>query len=157
MKRGIDIADGLLIAHQASLWLGTPHRNGAMVRGVGVDCALLAYRCACDQGLLSKSIEDCGIRLHYQPDWFLHHDGHDMIDPIERLCIHVSMDDLQPGDILTYRIGRAVSHVLIVYDSSNHRGIHADARLGFVCYADYHDPYLLKRFYAAYRFQYEEG
>lgn len=50
------MTDGEKIAKAAAAWLGTPHINGAKVKGRGVDCGMLLIGCAEDAGLLKKTV-----------------------------------------------------------------------------------------------------
>lgn len=50
------MTDGEKIAKAAAVWLGTPHINGAKVKGRGVDCGMLLMGCVEDAGLLKKTV-----------------------------------------------------------------------------------------------------
>lgn len=50
------MTDGEKIAKAAAAWLGTPHINGAKVKGRGVDCGMLLIGCVEDAGLLKKTV-----------------------------------------------------------------------------------------------------
>ena len=46
------MTDGEKIAKAAAEWLGTPHINGAKVKGRGVDCGMLLMGCRLFPGLV---------------------------------------------------------------------------------------------------------
>lgn len=50
------MTDGEKIAKAAAEWLGTPHINGAKVKGRGVDCGMLLIGCVEDAELLKKTV-----------------------------------------------------------------------------------------------------
>lgn len=101
-EQGKKIADG------AMKWLGTPHINGAKVKGRGVDCAMLCMASVEEAGLLHKykvEIEP------YSNEWHLHHSDEKLLGYVKEYCQPV--DDLQPGDFLMYQFGRCISHAAV--------------------------------------------
>lgn len=142
---------GNKIAEQAVTWLGTPHKNAQMVKGAGVDCALLPFACIRDCGLISGKPEDFGIATDYSCDWYLYRDGVDMIKSIEKFFTKVEDVDYHNGDLIVYQFGRAISHTAIIIDIDKRLAIHADARVGEVIYLDIDDYDLSKRQRGIYR------
>lgn len=146
----IDGEDGKKVAEEAKTWMGVPHVNGAMDKEYGVDCALLSYAVARDAGVIDDHPE--WLPKDYSADWYLHRNDNRMIDTIEKFCDEVTDGLILPGDILTYRYGRAPSHVGIVID--DRAAVHADANIGeVICY--YYEDELKDRLYKVYRIRKE--
>lgn len=60
---------GEKIALAAREWLGTPHVNGARVKGKGVDCGMLLIGAMEDAGVIKKD----AIKIApYSPEFHLH-------------------------------------------------------------------------------------
>lgn len=98
---------GERIARDAFSWLGTPHINGAKVKGVGVDCGMLLIGCLESAGAIGKdSIEIAP----YSNEWHLHHSEEWFKWYVEQYCYEVSFEDIQAGDFLLYQFGRCCSH-----------------------------------------------
>lgn len=96
---------GQKIASAALGWLGTPHINGARVKGHGVDCGML----------LIASLEDAGVIAHdaikitpYSNEWHLHHSEEWFLSYVQTYCYEVQ--ELAIGDFLMYQFGRCISH-----------------------------------------------
>ncbi|MFR4383262.1 MAG: peptidoglycan endopeptidase [Phascolarctobacterium sp.] len=108
---------GERIARDAFSWLGTPHINGAKVKGVGVDCGMLLIGCLEGAGAIGKdSIEIAP----YSNEWHLHHSEEWFKWYVEQYCYEVSFDDIQAGDFLLYQFGRSVmvAYTLVMILSS---------------------------------------
>lgn len=98
---------GEKIAKNAFSWIGTPHINGAKVKGKGVDCGMLLIGCLEDSELLKKN------ELYIEPysnEWHLHHSDEWFKNYVEQCCREVPYSDLQVGDFLLYQFGRCCSH-----------------------------------------------
>ena len=97
--------EGKKIAESARGWLGTPHINGARVKGKGVDCGMLLIASLEDAGLIEKdSIEI----TPYSNEWHLHHSEEWFLQYVSEHCDKV--DELQEGDFILYQYGRCISH-----------------------------------------------
>lgn len=144
----INREEGKALAAACVPYLGTPHRNGAYVKGRGVDCALLPACAAKDLGWF-ESIEALNIELFYNGEWYLHSNDEKMLRAVERFCDKADDLPIQEGDLLLYKYGRAVSHIVVYV--GNNMGIHADAYIGSVCYVDINSQRLAKRYYGRYR------
>nr|DAE53970.1 MAG TPA: cell wall-associated hydrolase [Bacteriophage sp.] len=94
------------IVQAAMRWLGTPHVNGACVRGRGVDCGHLLAGVVIDAGLISRS--DVHLPDNYPHDWHLHRSDPWFLNYIQAYCDEVT--DMRPGDFLVWQYGRCVSH-----------------------------------------------
>ena len=100
------MTDGDKIADAAMGWLGTPHINGACVRGVGVDCGHLLAGAVIDAGLIDQS--DVNLPDSYPHDWHLHRSDPWFLWYVQKYCDPV--EDMRRGDFLVYQYGRCVSH-----------------------------------------------
>lgn len=97
--------EGKKIAAAALAWLGTPHVNGARVKGHGIDCAKLCMAATEDAGLMEYDTIQTGA---YSNEWHLHQNGEKMLGYFQKYCSPV--DTMRAGDFLLYQYGRCVSH-----------------------------------------------
>lgn len=99
------------IATEAASWLGTPYHHQAMVKGAGVDCAmiLVAVYYAC--GLIPP-IDP----RPYPQDWHLHRDAERYLGWVNQYAHEVT--EPQKGDLAVWRFGRAFSHGAICLDGT---------------------------------------
>lgn len=112
----------------ARTWLNTPYHHNARVLGAGVDCAQL----------LCAVYERAGLIPHIEPryphDWHLHNDGERMLAHVLEYAAEIPLSDIEPGDILLFKFGRAFSHAAIVTGAN--QMIHAVKRAGAVIMSD---------------------
>ncbi|MET4238628.1 hypothetical protein BjapCC829_21985 [Bradyrhizobium barranii] len=105
----------------ARTFIGTRYRNGAAIKGVGVDCATL----------ISLSFTEAGVRPPiaiepYSSQWHLHSTAPLYENAIEQNgCHEVEMPKV--GDIALYFQGRQFAHGAIVSGVAPLRIIHAFA------------------------------
>lgn len=111
------------VVDEARQWLGTPFHHAQAVRGVGVDCAHLLIAVYSAVGLVQPPAVG-----FYAPDWFLHESSERLLEILADHC--VPTDHPLPGDIATFRFGRAVAHAAIVEDFPYI--IHAERTVGRV-------------------------
>lgn len=103
----------LLIAVES--WMGTPFRERAALKGVGVDCVHLAHALMVKSGLALPSF-DLG---DYPLDWAQHRDESLLVAWIERIGCCALLDagtPLQAGDAVCFRQGRCSHHIGIMLD-----------------------------------------
>lgn len=97
---------GKAIAAAAKQWLGTPHVNGAKVKGYGVDCGMLLVAATEDAGLLERD----SIKIpEYSSEWHLHHSEEWFLKYVKEHCRKIKGTP-QPGDFLLWQYGRCISH-----------------------------------------------
>ena len=123
------------IVEEAEKWLGTPHINGARVKGSGVDCGQLLIAAAEDSGALPEGTVTTGI---YSPDWPLHRSEEKYLEKITEYCDKVEGPP-EAGDFALFKFGRCVSHGGIVVNWP--LIIHSFLGLG-VIYSDFDDAML---------------
>ena len=117
----------------AKSFLGTPHVNGGNIKGAGLDCCTLPAQIF--QELDHKEFE---ILFRYSGDWYCKKDCDELLLPyLEKYCDRV--DELQPGDVISYRWARAQYAHLAVYLGDN-KLVHCQARVG-VEITDVWNPY----------------
>lgn len=104
-------------------FLGTPHINGAMVKGAGVDCCTLPILIYKELGLLN--IEES---MSYSCDWFCKKNCEEILLPyLNKYCN--SVEDLQPADLVSFRWGRSNFAHLAMYIGDG-KFIHSNANNG---------------------------
>lgn len=105
-------ADGrAAVVAEALTWLGTPYHHRGLLKGIGVDCAQLPIGVYAGAGLIEKF--DTG---DYPGDWHLHREEERYWGIVEKLAGPIDRADLQPGDLILFKFGRAFSHGAIVID-----------------------------------------
>jgi len=109
---------------EALTWLGTPFRDCADRKGVGVDCAMMLVRVFVDTGIIPAFDP-----RPYAPQWFQHRSEEKFLGFVGRFGIEVERAPV-PGDVIVYRFGRCFAHGAIVVDGEN--VVHAYKRLGAV-------------------------
>lgn len=92
------------VVDEALSWCGTPWHHEASLKGVGVDCAQLLRAVMVNLGVEIRAPD------HYPPDWHLHRSEERLLGFVLEYCVEIDEADLQPGDILLWRIGRCFSH-----------------------------------------------
>ena len=101
----------LRIILEAMDWVGTPYHHQARLKGVGVDCAQLVAGVAENVFPRLKPINT----EVYSVEWHLHNKEEKMCEMIEKFkCTQVSLEEMQPGDIITFKFGRVQSHMGIL-------------------------------------------
>ena len=92
------------IVEEARSWLGTPYHHQAMVKGAGVDCAMILVAVYRAVGLIPAGFDP----RPYPQDWHLHRDAERYLGNITRFCCEV--ESPQVGGIAVWRFGRTFSH-----------------------------------------------
>lgn len=118
---------GKKIALAAIDWLGTPHVNGAKVKGKGVDCGMFLIACVEGAGLREKN--SIGIRP-YSNEWHLHRSEEWFKAYVEKYCDEIKLGEMRAGDILLYQYGRCCSHGAIYV--GNNMVIHSVVEQGVI-------------------------
>lgn len=112
-----------LVVTEALSWIGTPYRHNAMVKGSGVDCAMILIGVFKNCGLIDE------IDLpHYSPQWHLHRSEEKYLNTISKYL--KPTDKPKRGDVALFKFGRTVSHSAIVIDYPT--VVHAYNRVGVI-------------------------
>jgi NlpC/P60 family putative phage cell wall peptidase len=99
------------VLEEARSWLGTPYHDLAMVKGAGVDCAML----------LKAVYEAVGIEAPikvdtYSPQWYLHRSDELYMQKVLERAREIPEDAVRPADIVLYKFGRCFAHGAIVVE-----------------------------------------
>lgn len=92
------------IVAEAATWLGTPYHHHGMVKGAGVDCAMILVAVYGKFGLMPQGFDP----RPYPQDWHLHRDAERYLGYLQQFGVEV--DAPQTGDVAVYKFGRAFSH-----------------------------------------------
>lgn len=107
----------------ARTYLTTPHINGGMVKGAGVDCCtlpVLIYR--------ELDVVDIPVKTDYSCDWFCAKDCKEIMLPyLEKYFDPV--ENLEPADLVSFRWGRSSFAHIAMYLGRG-KFIHAHAENG---------------------------
>lgn len=98
-----------VILAEAASWIGTPFHDCASQKGVGVDCAMLLKRVFETSGAVPEF--DTGP---YSPQWFLHRGEELFMSTVLAYAREISEENVLPGDVVLYKIGRCYAHGAIV-------------------------------------------
>lgn len=132
------------IIDEALTWLDTPYHHKAMVKGIGVDCAMLVAAVAIKNGLLKQ--ED--VSPNYSVQWHLHNTEEKLLEQLGLFgCVQI--DEPTPGDIITFKYGRVTSHLGILINTN--QVIHAREDVQKVVINDL-GPELIERWTYTYKF-----
>lgn len=118
-------AEGKRVAEAAKTWLGTPHINGARVKGKGVDCGMLLIGSLEDAGVMERNSMEIAP---YSNEWHLHHSEEWFLSYVKSKCRKVRKP--RPGDFLLYQYGRCISHGAVYIGDG--RVVHAVIRQGVI-------------------------
>jgi cell wall-associated NlpC family hydrolase len=123
----------------AMTFIGTPHVNGGNIKGVGLDCSTLPAQFFHELGY-----GDFEIMFGYSGDWYCKKDCEEKLLPyLEKYGQRITEAELQPGDVISYRWGRAQYAHLSIYLGDN-RVLHCQALTG-VEITDANAPYFFDK------------
>ena len=115
--------DKLVLYNLAKTYIGTPHVNGGRIKGAGLDCSTLPAEFFQELGHTEFAIEP-----GYSGDWFCKKNCEEILLPyLQKHCDMV--DSLEPGDVISYRWGRAQYAHFAVYLGDD-KVLHCQARNG---------------------------
>ncbi len=97
---------------EAVSFTGTPHRDGARVKGVGVDCATFIADASINCGFVPDTIEI----PHYSPQWHLHRNRELYIEELLKWTREITPEEKLPGDIAVWKFGRCYAHGAIIIE-----------------------------------------
>ena len=114
------------VLDEAATWLGTPHHNGARIKGVGVDCGQFPIAVYSSLGLMADPKPERyphDFHLHRDREWYM-----ELADAAGKLLPEGELP--KPGDFALYKIGRIYSHGAIIVEWP--RIIHAFVAVGVI-------------------------
>ena len=94
---------------EALTWLGTPYRHMGRIKGVGTDCAMLPAEVYAAVGVIPPQ-----AIAYYPLDWHLHQGAPLYLDRVLMHAREITVDQIQPGDLVLWKYGRAWAHGAIV-------------------------------------------
>lgn len=97
------------VISEARSWIRTPFKDGACLKGLGVDCGRFLVAVF---GNVNIPVPDIKTLPHFPHGWFLHKDGEDYLPIISAFTRPV--EGPLPGDIVMFRIGRQWAHAGII-------------------------------------------
>ncbi len=104
-------------------YIGTPWINGGNIKGAGLDCSTLPANFFRELGYGNFE-----IMFGYSGDWFCKRDCEEILLPyLQKYCKKIKV--LKPGDIISYRWGRAKYAHLAIF-LGDKRVLHCQARSG---------------------------
>lgn len=108
------------VVEEARSFLRTPYHHQGMVKGAGVDCLTLLILVYRKVGIVAFDF-DPG---NYSAEWFLHRSDEMYLEGVQKHARQVEVPQI--GDVAMYRLGRTVSHGVIIVDTAPELyGIHA--------------------------------
>ncbi len=123
----------------ALTYLGTPHVNGGNIKGAGLDCSTLPAHFFRELGY-----GEYDIMFGYSGDWYCKKDCEEKLLPyLEKYGKRITAEELEPGDVISYRWGRAQYAHLAIYLGDG-RILHCQAQSG-VEITDRDAPYLIDK------------
>lgn len=135
------------IVAEAREWVGTPYHHMADVKQIGVDCGMLLVRIFCDL----KICPPIDPRP-YTRDWHLHRSEEVYLGNIQSACDEISLEELAPGDVIMFRVGRCYSHGAVVTVASPLRVVHAMVDPGCVVEEEIRTNPMVQKYMSTARF-----
>jgi len=97
---------------EALSWIGTPFHDCAGVKGHGVDCAHLVWRCYQSIGVVPP-----GDPPAYKPQWFQHQLEEVFLQELKKHgAVSIAPTLARAGDVLMHKYGKHAAHGAIVID-----------------------------------------
>jgi cell wall-associated NlpC family hydrolase len=98
------------VVKEALTWIDTPYRGHVAVKGVGADCGQLLYGVYRACGLLPE----LDLPKDYSLQVSMHRASTEYMDVINTYFEDIPEEQVQPGDLVCYRLGLAMAHAAIV-------------------------------------------
>ena len=104
----------------ARSYVGTPFHDHGEVKGAGVDCATFLKCAAIEAGVVEPFKLD-----HYSPQFFLHQKEERYIGWVTKFAREITQAEVQPGDIVLYKVGLCFAHGAMIVNPGWPHIIHA--------------------------------
>lgn len=111
------------IVQEAVTWSGTPYVNHAGIKGAGADCAFFPCRVYQAVGLIPEDFEppkyspQAWLNSPRQVDKFhLRVVDTTFLDVVEKFFTEITEAEVQPGDLIIYKVVNSWTHGAIVVD-----------------------------------------
>lgn len=108
------------VTAEARTWVGTPYHDCAMIKGVGVDCAMILK--AVYEGAGAVPLVEIAP---YSPQWYLHQGEERYLNTISLYADEIEQEQAKPADIAVFRFGRCFAHGAIIIEPGWPHIIHA--------------------------------
>src|SRR5580692_7984880 len=93
------------VVAEARSWRKTPYAMAQCVKGAGIDCALLIWKCYSDLGLI-----DSPDPRPYSSDWMLHKSEEKFLNIVMAHAREITASEAEPGDVVLFKLGRCYAH-----------------------------------------------
>lgn len=140
------------VVEEARLWLGTPYRHQASVRGLGADCLGLVR--GVWRAVVGAEPEE---PPPYAPDWAEAGGEETLLAAARRWLVEVPLNAVRAGDVMLFRMaaGCAVKHCAILSDLSGAEPRMIHAYWGRAVVESWMGSWWRRRLVAAFRFPVE--
>lgn len=119
-----------LVIAEAKSWLRTPYHNCQMVKGAGVDCAMLMKA-------VYETVELGGVHIDpYSPQWYMNRSEERYLGHVMEHAVEITQQQSRPGDMAIFKFGRCFSHGTVIIEPGWPKIIHAYVGAGYVVAAD---------------------
>jgi hypothetical protein len=92
-------------------WYGTPYRGHSCLKGAGVDCGQLLKGVFVEAGHLPADIP---LPKNYSLQVSQHRHDTEYIETIGKYMREITETEVQPGDVVVYKLGLAFAHAAII-------------------------------------------
>lgn len=113
------------IVTEAKSWNKTPYHGHSCLKGCGVDCGQLIYGVYRACGL----VPEVDLPKDYALQVAKHRESTEYVDIVNRYFRDIPESEVQPGDLVVYKLGHAFSHAGIIVQWPGYV-IHAEERHG---------------------------
>jgi cell wall-associated NlpC family hydrolase len=95
------------ITAEAVSWIGTPYRGWSRIKRMGVDCGQLLAGVFINTGFLPANLE---LPKDYSLQVAQHIEDTAYIEKVEEYMREIPEHEVQPGDVVVYKLGLAFAH-----------------------------------------------
>ena len=118
------------VLEAAESWVGTPFHDGASIKGVGVDCAMLLRAVYFEAGV-TPLIEVAS----YPPQWYMHRNEELFLSYLTPIATEIPAGRAADGDVALFKFGRCFAHGAILVEAPR-KVIHATPNYRSVTYGE---------------------
>lgn len=113
------------IIAEAQSWIKTPYHGHSCLKGHGVDCGQLIYGVFHGVGLVGE----IALPKDYSLQVAKHRVSTEYVDIVDQYFREIPESEVQPGDLVVYKLGHSFSHAAIVISWPDYV-IHAEEHHG---------------------------
>lgn len=104
------------IVTEAGSWVGTPYRGWSCLKGAGVDCGQLIYGIYRALDL----VPELELPTDYSLQVAQHRESTEYLSIVDRFFRPISEAEVEPGDLVVYKIGLAYAHAALIISWPHH-------------------------------------